>query len=611
MADEVVLWKIRLRSLTFMCLLLLMVACSRSTLSKAPTALEKTPVPTIASTSALLNHARDLALTQSESNSVALLENGSDALLSRIHLIRSATESISIQTLIWANDESGRLFMYELIQAARRGVKVRFLIDQLSSERHIELTGFLAYAHPNFSIKLFNPISSVFNQPKAKSLFLEKLYSLIFKFNHFNHRMHNKTFIVDELVAITGGRNYQNAYYDQSFSMNYKDRDIMAIGPVVHEMTDSFEAYWDSKYAVELSELEDARQYLQHGRLKDLSTRQNFLLNGLFEQVNYDLKRPELVRERFVDTLKQVEAAYFVADSPRKRDRILLWFGGDSEITHHLANTVADAEDSIYIQTPYLILTSKAESLFRKIRSKHPDIDIRISTNSLAATDSWHVYALSYKQKQNYLQRLKFKIYEFMPVPGDMSQFMPELERLSDRRPASGEPPLTTGRAPDTETGRTSPYLCLHGKSMVVDEKISFVGSYNLDPRSENMNTEAGLFIRDREFARMLREHIEKDMTPQNSWVVARKKRPLGLDLPNTLLVWLSDIIPLVDIWPFRYAASFELIEGGQPVDSDHPDFYKNFRDVGSFPKVSGGNVGKEFGARGTKAFLSVVKPLL
>ena len=192
-----------------------------------------------------------------------------------------------------------------------------------------------------------------------------------------------------------------------------------------------------------------------------------------------------------------------------------------------------------------------------------------------------------------------------------MSQFMPELERLSDRRPASGGPPLITDRVSDAETGRASPYLCLHGKSMVVDEKISFVGSYNLDPRSENMNTEAGLFIRDREFARLLREHIEKDMSPQNSWVVARKKRPLGLDLPNTILVWLSDIIPLVDIWPFRYAASFELVEGGQPVDSDHPDFYKNFRDVGSFPEVSGGDVGKEFGARGTKAFLSFVKPLL
>jgi cardiolipin synthase C len=611
MADEIVLWKIRLRSLTFMCLLLLMAACSRSTLSKVPTALEKTPVPTSASTSALLNHARDLALTQSESNSVALLENGNDALLSRIHLIRSATESISIQTLIWANDESGRLFMYELIQAARRGVKVRFLIDQLSSESQIKLTEFLAYAHPNFSIKLFNPVSGVFNQPKAKSLFLEKLYALVFKFHRFNHRMHNKTFIVDNLVAITGGRNYQNAYYDRAFGMNYKDRDILAVGHVVDEMTDSFDVYWASRYSVALSDLGDARAQLHQGQLSDLSTREGFLLNGLFEQVNRDLQQPTLVSERFVETLRQVEDAFFVADSPRKRDRILLWFGGKSKITHRLASIVANAKESIYIQTPYLVLTSPAQSLFKKVRSKYPDIDIRISTNSLAATDSWHVYALSYKQKQAYLQELKFKIYEFMPLPGDMASFMPELERLSDRRPASGGPPLITDRVSDAETGRASPYLCLHGKSMVVDEKISFVGSYNLDPRSENMNTEAGLFIRDREFARLLREHIEKDMSPQNSWVVARKKRPLGLDLPNTLLVWLSDIIPLVDIWPFRYATSFQLIEGRQPVDSDHPDFYKNYRDVGSFPEVSRGNVGKEFGARGTKAFLSVVKPLL
>jgi len=146
---------------------------------------------------------------------------------------------------------------------------------------------------------------------------------------------------------------------------------------------------------------------------------------------------------------------------------------------------------------------------------------------------------------------------------------------------------------------------------MVVDEMISFVGSYNLDPRSENLNTEAGLFIRDREFARLLQSHIEKDMAPQNSWVIAQKKRPLGLDFPNTVLVWLSDIIPFVDLWPFRYESSFELVEGAEPVDTDHPDFYENYRDVGSFPKINGDNLGKEFGARGTKAFLSFVKPLL
>jgi hypothetical protein len=166
--------------------------------------------------------------------------------------------------------------------------------------------------------------------------------------------------------------------------------------------------------------------------------------------------------------------------------------------------------------------------------------------------------------------------------------------------------------APDIkEKEPGAPYLCLHGKSMVVDKEISFVGSYNLDPRSETMNTEAGLFIRDRSFARLLQAHIEQDMAPRNSWVIARKKRPLGLDFPNSIMVWLSNTFPFIDIWPFRYAASFELRDGAQAVDAEHPDFYLNYRDVGSFPAIRAGDFGKEFGARGTKAFLSFVKPLL
>lgn len=603
--------QIRWHLLLLACLLLTAAGCSQSTRYKAPAALAETPVAEVQSESVLLAHAKHQAMTRPESNAVALLEIGSDALLARIHLIRSASASIDIQTLIWANDETGRLFMYELIQAARRGVKVRFLIDQLSSESHIKLVDFLAYAHPNFSIKLFNPVSGIFNQPKANSLFLEKLYALIFKFNRFNHRMHNKTFIVDNLVAITGGRNYQNAYYDRAYGMNYKDRDILVTGPVVGDMTASFAAYWDSKYAVDITELEDARAHLQQGRLSDLSTRESFLLNGLFSQVNHDLKQKNLVRERFVDTLRQVEDVFFVADSPRKRDRFLLWFGGDSEITHRLARVVANARESIYIQTPYLILTSPAQSLFRKVRSHHPDIDIRISTNSLAATDSWHVYALSYKQKQAYLQDLEFKIYEFMPLPADMLLFMPNLERLNSRKNPSEFFSQESIAPQQVEAMHLAPYLCLHGKSMVVDEEISFVGSYNLDPRSEKMNTEAGLFIRDRAFAQLLQAHIEKDMAPQNSWVIARKKRPLGLDFPNSIMVWLSDTLPFVDIWPFRYAASFELREGAQAVEPEHPDFYLNYRDVGSFPAIQAGNFGKEFGARSTKAFLSFVKPLL
>jgi len=565
-----------------------MAGCAQQPGGSAAYPLEAEPVLGSPAESPLLNYAGSLARTRPHKNAVALLETGHEALLARIHLIRSARKSIAIQTLIWANDEAGRLFMYELIQAARRGVNVQFLIDHLSSEQHLAFATYLADAHPCFQVKLFNPVSNLLNQPKAQSLFLEKLYALIFKFNQFNHRMHNKTFVVDEQVMITGGRNYQNAYYDLAPGMNYKDRDVLAIGPVVDQVVASFQDYWDSPYAVSLAELSDVRQAVVNGTLTPPGTRDEFLLNGLYEEVNAALAAPDVVREHFVDPLQQVEEAYYVSDSPRKRDRLLVWFGASSELTRHLAGIVTRAQESVTIQTPYLVLTNRAVALFKSLREEHPDLEVRISTNSLAATDSWHVYALSYKQKQVYLQTLNFRIFEFKPKPQDLAAFMPQRERLAD-----------------------AVTLCLHGKSLVVDDAIAFVGSYNLDPRSENINTESGLFIRDPTFARTLRGLIERDMAPGNAWVIARKRHLLGLSYPNAALVRLSHWVPLVDLWPFRYATAFELKPGKPNVPPEHPDFYDNFIDVGSFPQIGEGDVGKVIGARGTKAFLGFVKPLL
>ena len=227
-------------------------------------------------------------------------------------------------------------------------------------------------------------------------------------------------------------------------------------------------------------------------------------------------------------------------------------------------------------------------------------MDIRISTNSLAATDSWYVYALSYKQKKTYLNNLKFIIYEIKPKPKDMNIFMPTYKQLRDRPFALSEM---------EQTGE--PYICLHAKSMVIDDKVAFIGSYNLDPRSENLNTEVGAVIQDGKFAKRLKDSIKKDMEPQNLWVIGKKKIPLRLTTPNTVLLEFSSLIPLLDPWPFQNIASFKLIEGKQFVELDHKDFYDNYRDVGSFPQVNDTSGTKAIGAFMVKGFFSFVKPLL
>jgi phosphatidylserine/phosphatidylglycerophosphate/cardiolipin synthase-like enzyme len=462
--------------------------------------------------------------------------------------------------------------------------------------------------------------------------FTEKLCALLFGFNRFNQRMHNKTFIVDELIAITGGRNYQNAYFDQARALNYKDRDIIVIGPVVKEISDSFRAYWDFEYSVNLNDLKDVKKLKKHGEVRIWDTRESFQLHGLFPDIDVASKDRIIIEKKFTNNLMEIDEAYFIADDPGKSvDASNGPSKVKSKITLELARLVSTAKESIYLQTPYLILTSPAIDLFDEIRRKYPDIDIRISTNSLAATDSWYVYALSFKQKQTYLDQLGFIIYEIKPLPGDMYSMMPTYDKLRTRPLTPSEKEkikldnpgttdyLSTNEPENAEgpallerpSGPGEPYFCLHAKSMVIDDELLFIGSYNLDPRSENINTEAGIVIRDKKLAGLLKKSIIKDMAPQNSWIIAKKKMPLGLNHPNAFFVTLSDRFPFLDPWPFRNTASFELIEGKTPVDVTHKDFYNSYRDVGSFPQTDEHSGDKVLGAVGTKTFLSFVKPLL
>lgn len=603
--------------------LMALPSCTSKEDAGATTAFAHEPVPLI--DSPLLAFAQSSLRLEGEKNSAHILNRGDEALLARIHLIQSARKNIAIQTFIWANDEVGRLVMYELLKAARRGVEVRLLIDHIASEQNLETATFLATADPNLHIKLYNPLSASQGSAEITPSILKKLQAYFVRFTHSNQRMHNKVFIADDMVGIAGGRNYQNAYYDQARGLNYKDRDILVIGPIVAEMTRSFQSFWECDYAVDLKELQDVRDNIEQGLVRTWGTRESFKLHGLFEDMDARSSQPGHISQLFVAPLKKVENASFIADKPGKNKEMSFGnFTGSGEITRELAQLVSQAKHSVCIQTPYLILSSAAIDLFAELRRKNPAMDFRISTNSLAATDSWYVYALSYKQKQTYLKKLNFKIAELKPLPGDIYAFMPtydllrsrpltpaereEMPSFSDQQDHAGSPaPPLLQRPPPPG----SPFLCLHAKSLVVDDEVLYIGSYNLDPRSENLNTEVGIVIRDKDLARELKADINRDMAPHNSWIIAKKKLPLGMSEVNALVAKISDILPIVDPWPLRYASSYELIEGKEPVDVSHADFYENYRDVGNFPQMNAVLSGKELGARGTKAFLSFVKPLL
>jgi len=413
-------------------LLIWLPLLSCSTIEKIPGATGPVSDVFIASPidSPLLNLANSPGNLTKDKNWTHILNIGEEALLARIHLIRSAKKSIDIQTIIWINDEVGRFVIFELIQAAKRGVKVQLLIDHFASEKNIEIAAFLATVNQNFEIKIYNPVSGKVIDPSS----VTKLKALFLSFNQFNQRMHNKIFTVDNVISITGGRNYQNAYFDQAKGLNYKDREVIIVGPVVQEMRASFQAFWNFKRSINLKDLNDVKNYIKHSEVKLWGTKESFQLHGFFEDIDQHASQSQLITELFVNQMTEVNHADFIADAPGKNRK--KWFGrfrGLGKITIELAQLVSQAKESIYIQTPYLVLSGPAVGLFKKIRKESPSIEIRISTNSLAATDSWYVYALSHKQKKIYLDNLKFIICEIKPYPEDINTFIPTYQQLRNR----------------------------------------------------------------------------------------------------------------------------------------------------------------------------------
>ncbi|MFC3195221.1 phosphatidylserine/phosphatidylglycerophosphate/cardiolipin synthase family protein [Marinicella sediminis] len=492
---------------------------------------------------------------QRQTNHMLLLDHGEQSLLARIHLIRSARESIQIQTFIWVNDEAGHLVLRELLAAAQRGVKVEVIIDQLFSLGNSWLMTDLATLHQNLSIKLYNPVFS-----DAHTSPFEFFSAMACCMARLNKRMHNKTFVVDNKYGIVGGRNYQSRYYDWDEGFNYKDRDVMAIGPVVNDITNSFASYWQSPHVVPAEHLRDVSAKILNGIRSEFDWNQAIPEKGikLIEQA----KDQQHIIETFFDDVVTVERVEYFSDTHDKpfnrKTR-----QENKQLTQKIHQYFADAQHQILIQTPYLVFSRKARKTLKKLRRQHPDLMIRVSTNSLASTDAYYVYAISMKYKRFYLKKLDMQIYEFKDKPGMSDQLFSQ-----------------THISPSTRFG-------MHGKSFVIDGHISMIGSHNFDPRSDVLNTESGFIVFSEEFADRLTENIETDMKDANSWVVAAKEQIPFFSHISGFMATISRKLPIFDIWPFRYSTSYRLRQGHAEVPPDHPDFYKNYEVIGSFPNVN------------------------
>ncbi|MCW5577554.1 MAG: phospholipase D family protein [Dokdonella sp.] len=510
---------------------------------------------------------------------VDALEQGNEALLLRLHLIRAARHSIDIQTFIWAEDDAGWLVLDELIRAARRGVKVRILADQLFALDDVDWLARIARTHVNLEFRLYNPtFDEAVTQP------VEFAASIVCCFSRFNQRMHNKLFLIDGAIGIAGGRNYENRYFDWDQRFDYRDRELLVAGAQAGaQMQASFDRFWNHPRAVPLTRLNDV-----NARIMRAAAAAPAPAPALAAPAGTDMTRIEALRARALDAtalaalarrVLQVGTVHYFSDAPGKTAR-----ADDPALralTARIGELLQQARDEVVLETPYLVFSRSARRVFRSLHKRPEPVRVIVSTNSLAATDAFYVYALSYKYKKRYLRRYGFQIHEFKPFPADAAQFVADYDALS-----GGANRGRYGRYAQTPLKRGGVRLGLHAKSLVIDGSTTIIGSHNFDPRSDDYNTESGFIVSDRALAARVRAAVLLDAAPQNAWVIAPRQRSGMLARLNESIADVSAALPLFDLWPFRYASSFELKPGCVPTPPGTAGFYACHQDVGDFPEV-------------------------
>jgi cardiolipin synthase C len=417
-----------------------------------------------------------------------LVKEGPEAFVTRVQSARLAGRTLDVQTYIWHADLTGTFIARQLLEAADRGVKVRVLVDDMDARA--KNAGFAALAaHPNIDVRMFNPFAS---RKGTLSLVGEGMTS----FGRVNHRMHNKTWIADNRVAIVGGRNIGDEYYGASDEVNFVDLEFAMIGPVVRDASASFDKYWNSPaaYPIELLDpdgvndqrLEAARQKLAEPPGEPGASRYAAAL-----------KADDTVKRLVAGDwpMEWVAKYKFVSDDPLKATKE----ENDLDRTHvgtEVAQMLRGALNSILIISPYFVPGEKVTAGLTQAaqRGEH----VRVLTNSLAANDVAAVHG-GYSRYRKELVKGGVQVWELKPLSGE------------------------TKKSLFGSSGAS-----LHTKALSVDGHTLFVGSYNLDPRSTWLNCEQGVLVENDTLTRQLEDIFDKQATGERSWQVTLKDDKLS-----------------------------------------------------------------------------------
>jgi len=414
---------------------------------------------------------------------VRIISDDVEAFRVRLDLAREAGRSLDLQYYYWKSDVTGKLLAREILAAADRGVRVRLMLDDINS-MGLDSTYLALNTHPQIEVRLFNPSRSR-TSPTRRGI------ELVVRYFSATRRMHNKCWIADGRVAIVGGRNVGDAYFGASTGTSFSDIDLLIAGRAVADAETIFDAYWNSDATLPVTSLHRIRR----GKLAKLRYRlaqhsASYHASSYIRHIDQRFKS-SMVQE--LKTLHWVDKAEVIADPPEKAKAIRV----DQWIGNRIFQLMDEARHELLLSSPYFIPGPDGLSLLRKVKDR--GVSTSIVTNSLAATDVMLVHSAYAK-------------YRLVLIESGISLF--------EQKPSLGRTKISLFGS------RTA---SLHTKACVADRRISFVGSFNLDPRSKSINTEMGIILESETISNDLAQLLEAQM-----------QKSYRLETRNGRVVWLE-----------------------------------------------------------------------
>jgi len=409
------------------------------------------------------------------------LSQGMDALGARLRLAERATKGIDLQYFLMKDDTAGALMINALLKAADRGVRVRFLLDDIftsAGDRNLLLMN----QHPNIEIRIFNPIS------RRGIPFL----NFLVQFRQANRRMHNKSFTVDTMASVVGGRNIADEYFQLKTGSVFVDFDVLAIGPIVREISKSFDQYWNHSRAVPIE------QFVKNKGGETLETVRADVgdeLDDIYDTIYKQALESQLLQDLIADRQPLFAAqARVLADDP---DKLTNKIGEEHmRLVNDFKEVLLSAEKEVVFITPYYVPRDKGVQFVRDLVDK--GITVIIFTNSLASNNHVPVHS-AYARYRRDVIRAGAELYEA------------RANAARDLSPDEDGPDMLT----------------LHTKLYLVDRRYLFVGSLNLDPRSIEINAEMGLLIDSKEMVGDITQFLEERISAISYRVVENEKGKL------------------------------------------------------------------------------------